>query len=118
MDNERILAQFIEAWNVDDPDERRRLVESTCEEAVEIVSPYGAHRGIAAQIEEIEQFRKRFPKGRCTAKVVAQHHGWVMDTWTTEFGDGSPALHGVDVSRINEAGRVVQVISFSPVPAP
>ncbi|MCI4347745.1 MAG: nuclear transport factor 2 family protein [Thermoplasmata archaeon] len=116
MDAERIIAQFTEAWNANDPEERRRLIEATCTEATEIVSPYGAHRGISSQLEDIDQVRRRFPKAKCTAKVLVQHHGWVMASWTTEFGDAHPPLHGADVTLIDDAGRIVKVISFSPLP--
>lgn len=116
MDAERIIAQFTDAWNANDPEERRRLIDATCTEATEIVSPYGEHRGISSQLEDIDQIRKQFPKAKCTAKVLAQHHGWVMDSWTTEFGDGRPPLHGADVTLIDDAGRIVKVVSFSPLP--
>ena len=116
MDAERIVAQFTEAWNTNDPKERRRLIEATCSEATEIVSPYGQHRGISAQLEDIDQVRKQYPKARCTATVLAQHHGWVMDSWTTELGDGQAPLHGVDITLIDYNGRFAKVISFSPLP--
>jgi SnoaL-like domain len=115
MDAERIVAQFTEAWNTDDPKERRRLIEATCSEATEIVSPYGQHRGISSQMEDIDQVRRQFPKAKCTARVLAQHHGWVMDSWTTEFGDGRPPLHGADITLIDDSGRIAKVISFSPL---
>ncbi|MGA8543313.1 MAG: nuclear transport factor 2 family protein [Thermoplasmata archaeon] len=116
MDVERIVEQMIGAWNTDDPDARRRLIESTCTEATEVTSPYGEHRGIDAQLEMIAQARSQFPQLRCTAKVLAHHHGWVMDSWTTDFGEGCAPLHGIDVSLLNDAGKVVKVLSFSPIP--
>lgn len=116
MDAARIMAQFTEAWNTNDLDERRRLIEATCTESTEVVSPYGQHRGIASQLEDINQVRAQFPNAKCTAKVLAQHHGWVMDAWTTEFGDGRPPLHGADIALIDDGGRIVRVISFSPLP--
>jgi hypothetical protein len=116
MDAERIIAQFTAAWNSNDPDERRRLTEATCSEMVEVVSPYGEHRGIAAQLQDIALIRSQYPKAKCTAKVLVQHHGWVIDSWTTDLGDGRPPLHGADVTFIDESGRIVKVISFSPLP--
>lgn len=115
MDANRIIEQFTEAWNVVDAAERRKLVEATCTEETEVVSPYGTHRGIAAQLESIAQVRANFPHLRCTAKVLSEHHGWVMDAWTTEFGDARPPLHGIDVTLLSDSGRVLKVISFSPV---
>jgi len=118
MDLERIVGQFTDAWNTDDPEARRRLIATTCTETTEILSPYGEHRGIAKQLESIAQFRSRFPKARCTSKVLGQHHGWVMDSWTTDFGDGTPPLHGIDIALLDDTGHYVKAISFSPVPPP
>jgi hypothetical protein len=116
MDIERLLQRFIQAWNTDDPDARRRLVEETCAETIEVVSPYGELRGIEAQLASIAEVRSQFPHLRCSAKLLAQHHGWVLDAWTTEFVADRPPLHGIDVSQLDETGRVVKVLSFSPVP--
>jgi SnoaL-like domain len=118
MDPESVVKRFSEAWNVQDPEARRRLIEETCTDATEIVSPYGEQRGIEAQVEMIAQFRSQFPNARVTWKFLGKHHGWVMDSWTTEFGDGRPPLRGIDVTQIDENGRYVRAVSFSPVPAP
>ena len=115
MDAKQIANQLTEAWNTDDPATRRLLIEATSTEETEIVSPYGEHRGIAAQLEDIAQVRAQFPKLRCTGKVLAEHHGWVLDAWTTDLGDGRAPLHGIDVSQLDANGRLVRVISFSPV---
>jgi hypothetical protein len=116
MDARQIIDQSIRAWNSDDPSERRRLIEASCANDIEVVSPYGEHRGIAAHLEEIDHVRSQFPRAKCAAKVLGQHHGWVIDAWTTELGDGQAPLHGVDVTLVNETGRIVKVISFSPLP--
>jgi hypothetical protein len=115
MDLEQIIQRFTEAWNTEDPKVRRRLVEETCAPTIEVVSPYGEHRGIEAQLASIAEVRSQFPQLHCRAKILAQHHGWVMDAWTTEFGDDRAPLRGIDVSQLDEVGRVVKVISFSPV---
>jgi hypothetical protein len=116
MDLERLVERFSEAWNTEDPERRRGLVEETCAENIEVTSPYGERRGIAKQLEEIAEVRSKFPHLRCTSKVLAHHHGWVLDSWTTEFGESRPPLHGIDISQLDETGRVVKVISFSPIP--
>lgn len=118
MDRVRIVERFTSAWNVDDPEIRRRLVEETCTESTEILSPYGEQRGIEQQLESIGQVRSQYPKLRCTPKVLGEHHGWVIDAWTTEFGGDRPPLHGIDVALIDDTGHYSKVISFSPVPPP
>jgi len=113
-----LFQRFIEAWNVRDPADRRRLLEETCAEGIEISSPYGEYRGIDKQFEEISQFRKQFPNGHCTSRVVSVHHSYLLQAWTTEFGGVRPPLAGIDCVQFNEKGRIVRTISFSPVTSP
>jgi len=112
------FAKFIEAWNVRDPADRRRLLEETCADGIEISSPYGEYRGIDRQFEEISQFREQFPEGRCVSRIVSQHHHSILQAWTTEFGGARPPLTGMDCVQFNDAGRIVRTVSFSPVVPP
>jgi len=113
-----VFARFIEAWNVHDPADRRRLLEETCAAGIEVSSPYGEYRGIDRQFEEISQFRKQFPEGRCLSRIVSQHHNSLLQAWTTEFGGVRPPLTGIDCVQFDDTGRIVRVVSFSPVVAP
>jgi SnoaL-like domain len=110
--------KFIEAWNVHDSTERRRLLEETCDSEIEISSPFGEYRGVDKQFEEISKFREQFPNGRCTTRILSQHHSVLLQAWTTEFGGVRPPLTGVDCVEFNAAGRIVRAISFSPVAPP
>ena len=113
-----VFAKFIEAWNVRDTADLRRLLEETCAPGIEISSPYGEYRGIDRQFEEISQFRKQFPAGRCVARIVSQHHNSILQAWTTEFGGVRPPLSGIDCVQFDDRGRIVRATSFSPVAAP
>jgi hypothetical protein len=113
-----VFAKFIEAWNVLDPVDRRRLLEETCAEGIEISSPYSEYRGIDKQFEEISQFRQQFPRGHCLSRVVALHHRSLLQAWTTEFGADRPPLRGIDCVQFDGSGRIVRVVSFSPVAPP
>jgi len=110
--------KFIEAWNVPDPADRRRLLEETCAADIEISSPYGEYRGIDRQFEEISGFRKEFTRGQCSTRIISLHHDFLLQAWTTEFGGERPPLTGLDCVQFNDAGRIVRVVSFSPVTAP
>jgi SnoaL-like domain len=118
LDFSAAIDRFIEAWNVSDPAERRRLLEETCASEIEISSPYGEYRGVDRQLEEISQFRKQFPNGRCTFRILSLHHSSLLQAWTTEFGGARPPLSGIDCVQFNAEGRIVRAISFSPVVAP
>jgi SnoaL-like protein len=113
-----VFKKFIEAWNVRGPADRRRLLEETCAPVIEISSPYGEYRGIDRQFEEISEFRKQFPEGHCQTRIVSLHHTSLLQAWTTEFGGARSPLTGMDCVQFNEAGRIVRVVSFSPVAAP
>jgi hypothetical protein len=113
-----VFEKFIEAWNVRDPADRRRLLEETCAVGIEVSSPYGEYRGIDKQFDEISQFRTQFPEGHCLSRIVSLHHNSLLQAWTTEFGGARPPLTGIDCVQFNDAGRIVRVVSFSPVAAP
>jgi len=113
-----VFEKFIEAWNVDDAAVRRRLLEESCSPDIEISSPYSEYRGIDQQFEEISQFRKQFPKGRCRGRILSQHHRSLLQTWKTEFGGVRPPLTGVDCIQFDDSGRILRNVSFSPVAPP
>lgn len=111
----KLVQQHLRAWNVDDPDERRRLAEATSTRTVRVVSPYGQLSGTAAHLASIAEVRKAFPKLRCRGRLVAEHHGWILVSWTTTFGGVRPPLKGLDVCRLDRRGRISSIISFSPI---
>jgi len=113
-----VFEKFIEAWDVHDPANRRRLLEETCAQEIEISSPFSEYRGIDKQFREISQFRKQFPNGHCLSRIVSLHHNSLLQAWTTDFGGARPPLAGIDCVQFDDAGRIVRVVSFSPVAAP
>jgi len=110
--------KFVKAWNVNDPAERRRLLDETCAPGIEISSPYSEYHGIDKQFGEISQFQKQFPNGRCASRVVSLHHSSLLQAWTTEFGGVRSPLTGIDCVQFDDTGRIARVVSFSPVAAP
>ena len=113
-----VAEKFIEAWNVDGPTDRRRLLEETCSKGIEVSSPYNEYSGIDKQFEEISRFREQFPRGRCRARPISQHHESLLQAFTTDFGGDRPPLTGVDCVQFDDSGHVVRIVSFSPVRFP
>ena len=113
-----LVERFIGAWNAETQGERRRLLEASCNQQTRFSSSAGEHVGVEAQLDTIAAFHRQFPKGRCSARVLMEHHGWVLVAWLTEFGDGRPPLPGIDAGVIGPGGRFSQIVSFSPVPPP
>jgi hypothetical protein len=112
-----LVAMFIGAWNAETQFERRRLLEATCTQQTRFISSYGEHMGVDAHLEAIAAFRRQFPRGRCSARLLMEHHGWLLVSWVTEFGDGRASLRGIDTGLIGPSGRLIQMVSFSPVPS-
>jgi hypothetical protein len=110
-----LVAKFIGAWNAETLGERRRLLEATCNQQTRFTSSFGEHMGIEGQLEAIAAFRRQFPRGRCSARLLMEHHGWLLVSWVTEFGDGRPPLRGIDAGSMGPGGRLAQMVSFSPV---
>jgi len=111
----RTLELFSAAWNTDNPAERERLVKATCSPKLEVSSPYGVHRGIRAQLNSIAEVRAQFPRLRTGGSVLGAHHRVVLSTWWTTFGPARPSLIGIDCCEFDARGRVVRVVSFSPM---
>lgn len=111
----RLVEKHLRAWNVDDPHERRRLVVASSSKNIRVVSPYDQLVGIARHLESIAEVRKAFPKLRCRGRLLAEHHGWILISWTTTFGGARGPLRGIDVCRLDRTGRISRIISFSPV---
>jgi hypothetical protein len=115
---EQLVARFIGAWNAETGSERRRLLELTCNQQTRFTSAQGEHMGVEAQLDAIAAFHRHFPKGLCKARLLMEHHGWLLIAWVTEFGDGRPPLAGIDTGVLGPGGRFAQIVSFSPVPLP
>ena len=113
-----VAQKFIDAWNVESDSERRHLLEETCAKEIRVSSPFGEYSGIDRQFEEISQFRKTFPRGRCRTRPISQHHESLLSAFTTDFGTDRPPLTGVDCLQFDERGRVARIVSFSPVRFP
>ena len=111
----RALELFTAAWNTNDAKTRERLVRTVCSPGLEVTSPYGILRGIGAQLRSIAEVRAQFPRLRTRGTILGEHHGAVLSSWRTSFGGARPALSGIDCYEFDGQGRVVRVVSFSPV---
>jgi len=111
----KLVKDHLDSWNVDDPTTRRRLVKATTSPRARVTSPYGEHSGILSQLREIAQVRQAFPELRCRGRLLGEHHGWILVSWTTEFGSKRRPLKGVDVLQLDRRGRILRIVSFSPV---
>jgi hypothetical protein len=118
VDANAVVAIFIAAWNADHEADARRCLEASCNEQTHFVSTTAEYWGLSSALKAIGEFRRQYPRGRCSGRVLAQHHRWVLVSWKIEFGEGQTPLTGLDAGQLDAAGRLVQMISFAPVSQP
>ena len=108
-----VAARYLAAWNEADDARRQALI-------AELWSPQGryadplmsghGHEGIARMIAEA---RARFPGLVFSPRGRADGHGpFARFSWSLGPAGGAPVAGGTDVARLDDAGRVVEVIGF------
>ncbi|MBA3906642.1 MAG: nuclear transport factor 2 family protein [Pseudonocardiales bacterium] len=110
---------YIAAWNTEDDAERREAVATAFAPDATYTDPLAdvaGHDGIAALIAGAQQqfagwtFRLAGP--------VDGHHGQARFTWTLG-PDGQEVVVGFDVVRLDDGGRIKEVLGFlDKVPTP
>ena len=108
-----IADRYLATWNEADDARRQALV-------AELWSPQGryadplmssqGHDGIARMIATA---RAQFPGLVFSARGRADGHGaFARFSWSLGPAGGAPVAGGTDVARLDDAGRVVEVIGF------
>ncbi len=118
VDAQTLISKFVGAWNAETQGERRRLLEACCNQQTHFASTQGENTGLETQLEAIRVFRLHYPRAIFAASLLMEHHGWLLLSWAINFGDGRPILRGIDVGTLGDNGRLVRMISFSPIPTP
>ena len=108
-----IADRYLATWNESDAVRRQALI-------AELWSPRGryadpmmsgeGHDGIARMIEAA---RAQFPGLRFSARGEPDGHGpFARFSWSLGPAGGAPVAGGTDVARLDEHGRVIEVIGF------
>lgn len=108
----QIATDYLAAWNTPDETERARLFGGWAEDASyhDPVMTGEGRGGIAAMIARA---RSQFPGHSFTLASTPDGHGpFVRFSWTLALSGGTPVARGSDVVRLDEAGRVAEVIGF------
>lgn len=106
------LKTMMEIWNTPDPDKRRELAAAALEHNVHFVDPRHNIIGREPFLDMVTETRAAFPGAayRRNSAIETQNnfcrYHWAIDV------DGKRAMDGLDVTEVNDAGKVVKVIGF------
>lgn len=111
------LDAMLAAWNEKDLSRIRSHLDAALAETVVFADPDNFVEGIDAFEAMVRKFRTERPDARCErTSGFNLHHKRYRYNWLVSVG-GVPAVPGMDVTELNEAGKVVRVDGFfGPVP--
>jgi hypothetical protein len=107
-----VITAFARAWNIEDGDERLRLLTAACLPDAVFVSPQGHTAGIGALSASIAEFRGAFPAAVVRFGQPDAHGGFARVAWTTQWNNGQPSLAGEDFAQLAADGRIQLLVSF------
>lgn len=106
------LKTMLEIWNTPDADKRRDMAEASMEHNVHFVDPRHNIIGRGPFLAMVAETRDAFPAAvyRHTSRIEMQNN-FCRHHWAIEM-DGKRVMEGLDITEINDAGKVVKVIGF------
>lgn len=112
-DPKSIAENYLAVWNEADETARRGRLTTGWSADAHYVDPMmsgAGHDGIAAMIADA---RAQFPGHGFTLAGTPDGHGdFVRFSWTLAPVDGAPVAAGTDVVRLDDMGRITEVIGF------
>ena len=112
-DSKMIADAYLALWNEAGDDARRAALETGWTASARYIDPVmrGEGRdGIAAMIGAA---RAQFPGHRFTLRGTPDgHDAFVRCSWTLAPEGGSAIAAGTDIVRLDEAGKIAEVIGF------
>jgi hypothetical protein len=111
------LAQTIdahlEAYCEPDPARRRELLQGAWIADGELLDPPLEGRGTDAIAGLVDVVLQHYPDHRFRrTTAVDAHHDHARYAWELVAPDGTVAVNGIDVARVDGEGRLVQVVGF------
>jgi hypothetical protein len=113
------VAAYAAAWNEQDEDARRSLLERSWADDGVYTDPTGRAEGRAALVQHIGGFHSRMPGNRIElASGIDEHQGLLRFTWRMLGADGVVLLDGMDFGELDGDGRLTRIVGFfGPFPA-
>jgi hypothetical protein len=115
---DQALESYFAAWNEQDAEARRRLLERSLTSDVELVDPTGLARGIREVGERIGRYHASAPGTEVVpGSGLDAHHDVVRYAWKIVDEGGSEVMEGLDVATRAEDGRLRRIVMFlGPLP--
>jgi hypothetical protein len=116
---DEIVAAYSAAWNEQDGDARRTLLERSWTDDGVYCDPSGRAEGRAALVGHIGGFHAQRPGHRIElASGVDEHDGLLRFGWRMVGPDGAVLLDGMDFGELATDGRLERIVGFfGPFPA-
>jgi hypothetical protein len=116
MKHQSTLETYLAVWNERDAIKRLGLLEGIVAPEVHLFDPLSHLQGAAAIAGFIGKIQQKIAFARLayTTKIQKHDHGnWVRYGWGIWLvGQDNPVSEGMDVVAFDDAGRIVQVVSF------
>lgn len=113
VDPTTIAQSYLAAWNEADGVRRRKLLDEGWAAEARYVDPLMHGEGREGIARMIEAARGQFPGHGFTLTGTPDGHGaYVRFSWTLAPTGGAPVAGGTDMVRLDDAGRIAEVVGF------
>ena len=112
------IATYFGAWNEQDPEKRRRMLEDSVTSDVELVDPTGRWKGSEGLVERIGRYQSSAPGTEVASPAgVDAHNDVARYRWRIADKDGVEFMEGLDVAERADDGRLRRILMFhGPLP--
>jgi hypothetical protein len=110
---EAVVTAYCEAWNVDDPAVRDRILAPVWADDATYTDPTVHTIGRAPLVAHIGTVCARYPGSRIVrTSAVDLHHRVFRFTWKKVLVDGTSLPEGIDFGELTAAGTIQRIIGF------
>jgi hypothetical protein len=116
---DQTLLDYFAAWNETDADARRRLLQRSVSDDVELIDPTGCWQGFDGLSERIANYHAAAPgTAVMPASGVDAHNSVERYAWKIVDPGGNDLMDGLDITERDADGRLQRILMFhGPIPA-
>ena len=108
-----IIERYCAAWSITDPQAREAVLAEVWSDDGEYLDSQPVRvSGRKALTTEILRFQKQFPGSSFRCGKTQALDEFVRYAWVMVGPDGAERFQGMDFGQLNDAGRIVRIISF------